>query len=114
MQDQSSLPVRLGVRVGVLAFVLVGSGRVDDEDDLAADELRARALRAQHPGLVVSWPAVQQVRIAIGGERVQLVVPAGAEQAIGPPASSAPTTATAKNILRFMRVCRGRHAFTDM
>ena len=35
-----TLLVRLGIGVRVLALVLIRRGRVDDEDDFAADELR--------------------------------------------------------------------------
>lgn len=81
------LPVRLCIGVCILAFVLIRGRRFDDLDLLAAHELRSGPLRAEHEGLVVARPAVQEVGDAVGRESVQLVVPAPAEDTICAPAA---------------------------
>jgi hypothetical protein len=79
----SGLAVRLGVRVGVLALLLFGRDEVDDEDHLAPDDLGDGSLGAQDPRLVAAKPALEEVDVPVGGERVQLVVPVSAEEAVG-------------------------------
>ena len=81
------LRVRLGVGVRVLALVLICGRAVHDDNRLAADELCAQALRPQYPGLVVPGAAVEEVGIAVGGERVEFVVSAAPEDPVGPPAA---------------------------
>ena len=87
MNAADALAVRLRVDVGVLALVLVGRDLDDYIDRLAADDLCPCPLLAQDPGLVSARPALQQVDVAIGSERVQLVVPVSAEDAVGTPAA---------------------------
>lgn len=82
-----ALSVRFRVRVRVLTFLLVGREHVDEVHLLAPDDPRTRSLGAEHPGLVVSTPAVHDVRLAVGCERVQLVVATSAEDAVGAPAA---------------------------
>jgi len=67
--------------------VLICGRRFDDLDLLASHDVRARPLGAEHESLVVTRAAVQKIRIAVGCERVQFVVPGSAEHAIGTPAA---------------------------
>src|SRR5688572_22837772 len=61
----NGLALRLGVRVRVLALVLIRRDDVHEIDDLAADDLRASALGSQDPRFVAAEPTAKEVDVAV-------------------------------------------------
>src|SRR5436190_19601173 len=83
----SALAVRLGVRVGVLARLLIRRRRDLDEHLLAAADRRRRALRVQDEGGVVARPAAEEIGLAVRSERMEHVVARTSVQPVRSPAS---------------------------